>query len=252
MKRTPRPSAGPYVNECAPRRRTNWKGWAAVGVVVALLLGLTALVPTHVRFVTAAVSEAGASTVQVTAQQSYSFSPNLISNVTPGANVTFQLTNGDPSGTAHTFTISSVQGSTIPSGTDITTFLQAHPALFNVWLNSTGTVTESFTTPAKGWYEFVCQEPGHFADGMFGFIAFGEALPSNLTASAPDTAAGAAVFIIVGTIVALVVIALVLGFVVGRRRGSVHEMPPERLGYPEPELPPAPGAPPTNPPPPHQ
>jgi len=48
---------------------------------------------------------------------------------------------------------------------------------------------------------------------------------------------GAALFIIIGTIVSLVVIALVLGFVVGRRKGAEHEMPPERLGYPEPLAP---------------
>ena len=44
-------------------------------------------------------------------------------------------------------------------------------------------------------------------------------------------------FIISGTIAGLVVLALVLGFVIGRRKGAVHEMPPERLGYPEPALP---------------
>ena len=51
---------------------------------------------------------------------------------------------------------------------------------------------------------------------------------------------------------ALTVIAIVLGFVVGRRKGSEFEMPPERLGYPEPSapsagapLPPTPPHPPT-------
>ncbi|MCI4365916.1 MAG: hypothetical protein L3K10_07675, partial [Thermoplasmata archaeon] len=58
---------------------------------------------------------------------------------------------------------------------------------------------------------------------------------------------GSAVFIIVGTIVVLTVIAIVLGFVVGRRRGAVHEMPPERLGYPEPRLPTEPAPPPRPP-----
>jgi hypothetical protein len=57
--------------------------------------------------------------------------------------------------------------------------------------------------------------------------------------SSASTDPGVAVFIIVGTIVALVVIALVLGFVVGRRRGSHDEMAPQRLGYPEPPETPA-------------
>jgi len=77
---------------------------------------------------------------------------------------------------------------------------------------------------------------------MYGFIAFGIALPSNLSVTVPYDGAGAAVFIIVGTIVSLTVVAIVLGFVVGRRRGASEEMPPERLGYPEPEPAPAPGA----------
>jgi len=83
---------------------------------------------------------------------------------------------------------------------------------------------------------------------MYGFIAFGEPLPSNLTVSAASVGPGEAVFIIVGTIVALTVIAIVLGFVVGRRRGSSEEMPPERLGYPEPLVPSEPALPPGAPP----
>jgi hypothetical protein len=89
-------------------------------------------------------------------------------------------------------------------------------------------------SPGPGWYEFVCLEPGHFQSGMYGFIAFGMNLPANLTVSVASTGPGAGVFIISGTIVALVVVALVLGFVVGRRKGSEFEMSPERLGYPEP------------------
>jgi hypothetical protein len=42
------------------------------------------------------------------------------------------------------------------------------------------------------------------------------------------------VFIIGGTIAGLVILAIVLAFVIGRRRGSHDEMAPERLGYPEP------------------
>jgi hypothetical protein len=73
---------------------------------------------------------------------------------------------------------------------------------------------------------------------MYGFIAFGINLPSNLTVSTGPTGPGVGVFIISGTIVVLVVVALVLGFVVGRRKGSEFEMPPERLGYAEPPAPP--------------
>ena len=65
---------------------------------------------------------------------------------------------------------------------------------------------------------------------MSGLLGSGEAPGSLSTSNGP----GAPVYIISGTIVGLVILALVLGFVVGKRRGAAEEMPPERLGYPEP------------------
>jgi uncharacterized cupredoxin-like copper-binding protein len=232
-------------------RQGIYRRLAILGITASLIVGLATLIPSDVRLQTALVSEAGATTFALSAEQGFSFSPSEISNVATGVNVTGQVTDADTTGTAHTFTIMSVQGVVLPTTTDIATYLAAHPAMATVNLTSPGvTYPVTFKAPATGWYEFVCQEPGHFAQGMFGFIAFGEALPANLSTAAPNESPGAAVFIIIGTIVSLVVIALVLGFVVGRRRGAVYEMPPERLGYPEPELPPAPGAPPVMPPPP--
>ncbi len=73
-----------------------------------------------------------------------------------------------------------------------------------------------------------CLIPGHFP-GMYGLLGSGEPGSGGSISTGP----GAAVFIIGGTIAGLVVIAIVLGFVVGKRRGSHDEMPPERLGYPE-------------------
>jgi len=43
------------------------------------------------------------------------------------------------------------------------------------------------------------------------------------------------VYYIAGGVTILVVSAIVAGFVVGKREGSKYEMPPERLGYPEPK-----------------
>jgi uncharacterized cupredoxin-like copper-binding protein len=157
-------------------------------------------------------------------------------------NTTINVTFTDADTLAHTFSILDREGWVIPATADLDSLFSTYGAVFEVNATGTGTFTGAFVSPGPGWYEFVCLEPGHFESGMYGFIAFGIPLPANLTVSTAATGPGAGVFIISGTIVALVVIALVLGFVVGRRKGSEFEMPPERLGYPEPSPPPEPPA----------
>jgi plastocyanin len=185
------------------------------------------------------VEAGGSGTIAVTATSSFSFSPDEFSDVATNTTITLSFTNGDT--IAHTFSLSSREGVVVNnnfSTSQLNSYFTTYPPLISEQANSSGTFTYTFTAPPTGWYEFVCLESGHFQKGMYGFIAFGEALPSNLTVTTPYDGPGAAVFIIVGTIVALTVVAIVLGFVVGRRRGSAEEMPPERLGYPEPAPPP--------------
>jgi len=155
------------------------------------------------------------------------------SEVTPGDTVHLVVTNLGSD--AHTFTLSSVAGyvfSATASTSDLLDYFALNPPLVNVSIpGSVGAVvTANFTAPAYGEYEFVCLESGHFAAGMSGILGSGE--PGATTSV--DTGPGAPVFIISGTIVGLVIMALVLGFVIGKRRGSEDEMSPERLGYPEP------------------
>jgi uncharacterized cupredoxin-like copper-binding protein len=227
--------AKPFLGP-AQRRRI-----AALALALALVLsGLAALVsivPARAQ----SVDAGGATSFSVTAiSVSGGFSPNSIENLATGATVTISFFDADT--TAHTFTIWGVQGTVVPNPTQISetelnklVYGSGVKPLANVNLSGSDQTTATVSVPSAGWYEFMCMEPGHFQAGMYGFIAFGEALPPNLTVSSPNTGPGAAVFIIVGTIVSLVVIAIVLGFVVGKRRGSEFEMPPERLGYPEPE-----------------
>jgi hypothetical protein len=223
------------------------KGRATRRAVVAFVLAVlvvggsaAALVGTAPARAAGAVHVATSGTLQVTADVGFAFTPDAFSQVP--LNTTITVTFYDVDTIAHSFSISSRQGVEIsPSASEgeLNTLFTQYPAFFNHALNGTGDqYTGTFQSPAKaGWYEFVCLEPGHFQNGMYGFIAFGQNLPANLTVIAADPNPGAAVFIIVGTIVALVVIALVLGFVVGRRRGATYEMPPQRLGYAEPDLP---------------
>jgi plastocyanin len=221
----------------------------AVALSLILVLSLFGIGTSAATSHTSAVTHASGNQLAMTASSGFAFDPNLVSNVGTGINITVTFTDGDVQ--AHTLLISSREGWVIPntySEDQLNNFIKAYPPLFYIPAANPGTYVGNFTSPPTGWYEFICNETGHFQEGMYGFIAFGEALPSNLTISLANDGPGAAVFIIVGTIVALTMIAIVLGFVVGRRRGGIHEMPPERLGYPEPRAPAEPAPPPGTPP----
>ncbi len=187
---------------------------------------------------------AGASTSQtITVDTAFAFTPNNF-EVTPGSEVTLTLTQLDS--VEHTFTLSSVAnytfGTTNTTSTDLTSFFSKHPPIVSVTFGTTPgwTTTVTFTAPPLGVYEFVCEIPGHFQAGMFGFMGSGVSVSGPAPPGVP-----VGLYIITGTIVGLVIIAIVLGFVVGQREGSKHEMPPERLGYAEPKTPAdAPGRPP--------
>jgi hypothetical protein len=228
------------------------RGALAVALTLIILLSLFGVGTSRATSHSGTVQQSTGGTLAVTASAGFLFSPSLFGNEVTNSSIVVTFTDGDDQ--AHTFTIASRQGWVIPdtyTQDQLTSFFTQYPPLFNLNATAASMSVKNFTAPPKGWYEFVCTEPGHFQSGMYGFIAFGEPLPANLTVVAAPDGPGAAVFIIVGTIVALTVIAIVLGFVVGRRRGSSEEMPPERLGYPEPlapaEPPPAPGVPPKYP-----
>ena len=218
------------------------RGWrVALAVVLGFLTvtgALSGLDAVHVAQAQG-LSTAATNSLSVTAiSGGFAFTPNEFQNIAPNATVFVNFT--DASAAPHTFTIIGKEGWVIPLNIEPSEFDQLvfghSPApTYNINASGAGTFPGSFTSPPTGWYEFVCTEPGHFTSGMYGFIAFGMNLPANLTVTTANEGPGAALFIIIGTIVALVVIALVLGFVVGRRKGAQHEMPPERLGYPEPQ-----------------
>jgi len=224
----------------------------AIVLGVLLMLGLFAGLEVVRPVAGQPTSAAGATSIAVTATSGYSFDPNTFENV--ATNSTISVTFTDGSDLAHTFTIIGREGWVIPSSYSNTQILALaygeHPKnLVNVNVTGSGDVASAtFNSTGPGWYEFICTEGGHFALGMYGFIAFGIALPSNLTVSSGLPGPGAALFIIIGTIVTLVVVTIILAFIFGRRKGAEHEMPPERLGYPEPTrggepLPPGPDEP---------
>jgi plastocyanin len=128
----------------------------------------------------------GADTVVVRAVGDYGYSPDLIENIATGANISVTFLDDDPSGMQHSFNISSREGFVIPTtwtAAQLNQLFGTYPALYSTIVNYTGAETTGwFESPsAPGWYEFVCNVSGHFELGMYGFIAFGENLPSNLT-----------------------------------------------------------------------
>ncbi|MFI5413398.1 MAG: sulfocyanin-like copper-binding protein [Candidatus Lutacidiplasmatales archaeon] len=210
----------------------------SVVIVVAVFSGLGAVRQVGAR---STPSVTGATTIAVTAVSTgYAFTPNTFDQIATNSTITVTFT--DASSVSHTFTIIGREGWVIPASITVTAlnelaYGKTYPNLININVSSAGSAAPvTFTSPGPGWYEFICTQSGHFYSGMYGFVAFGMNLPSNLSVSSGGPTVGATVFIIIGSIVSLVVIALVLGFVVGRREGARHEMPPERLGYPEPPL----------------
>ncbi len=195
----------------------------------------------------AAVSHGAAATQTVQVSVSDVFAFTLSTNeITPGDSVTVTIT--DLGTTAHTFTLSPIANFAFNSSDSTTHLLQffaVHPPLVNLSVNGTPgeTYSQTFTAPAYGEYEYVCLEPGHFNAGMFGFLGSGEPGTGSTVATGP----GWQVFAIVGGVASLVILTIVLAFVFGQREGTKHEMPPERLGYPEGPRPPADGEAPTPP-----
>lgn len=217
--------------------------WWALAVAAGLVLAAVITVGSGRVAVAGPVVTDTGTTIVETAAPGFAFDTRTFENVSLGTTITVTFFDADAS-SPHTFTIvndSDVQIPTTDSSAQLGALVHTHGALVNTTAVTTannGYGNATFVSPSTpGWYEFVCIEPGHFQQGMYGFIAFGEALPANLTFGSGSPGPGLAVFIIIGTIVALTVLAIVLGFVVGQRRGSEHEMPPERLGYPEPSSP---------------
>ena len=123
--------------------------------------------------------------IVVNATGDYGYQPADFQRVPTQANITVTFT--DDSVLSHSFTISSREGVVIPvtdTPTQLNDYFVTYPPLLSIWANTSGAQTvATFHSPAiPGWYEFVCLVSGHFQMGMYGFIAFGENLPSNLTA----------------------------------------------------------------------
>lgn len=122
--------------------------------------------------------------ITVAAVPDYNYQPETFGEVPTNADITVAFTDDDV--LQHSFTISSREGFVIPTSytpAQLDQLFVTYPPLYSATVNSQGDQSMGvFLSPVSpGWYEFVSNVSGQFQNGMYGFIAFGENLPSNLT-----------------------------------------------------------------------
>jgi uncharacterized cupredoxin-like copper-binding protein len=133
----------------------------------------------------------------------YQFLPSVL--VANGTHYPFNLdvlvTNTGNLG--HTFTMAPQSNVTITPANFSAYFVQ-HPPLVsvNVPSGAGSTVWANFTVPAPGIYQYICEVPGHFANGMTGLLYVGVPAPPPM---APPSTAIIQGWVLVGS-------ALLLGF----------------------------------------
>ena len=139
---------------------------------------------------------------------SFAFVPNALSaGPTVHAAVTLHVLVTNQGSLSHTFTVAA------QSNVTLTTigYFASHPPLVNVSVPDSpgGSVWANFTVPGVGVYEYVCTVPGHFTQGMYGFLYVGVPVPppppspSTAIVSVP-VLAGSAVLLGIGLALAAV------------------------------------------------
>ncbi|MGD0250293.1 MAG: hypothetical protein ABSB97_05345 [Thermoplasmata archaeon] len=212
---------------------------AAFVTVVLLILGALTIPITPARGLgtnSAPTMATGSITVRATAN--YGYSPDRIQNVSTNAVITVTFLDDDPSGMQHSLNISSREGFVIPTtytAAQMDHLFGTYPTLYSTIVNYTGaqSVGTFQSPPTPGWYEFICNVSGHFALGMYGFIAFGENLPSNLTSPSRTDLGGMNVSTLGIVFVGVFLVAFAVVYLVWHRRRTVRKMTPQPVGRPK-------------------
>jgi uncharacterized cupredoxin-like copper-binding protein len=105
--------------------------------------------------------------------------PNEIGVNTTSFPLTIDMQIWNAGSNTHTFWLEGQPNYTLLPG-NFTQYFQSHPPAASVNVpNTAGTfVWANFTLKGPGVYEFVCNVPGHFSGGMFGFLYVGVPLPT--------------------------------------------------------------------------
>ena len=161
----------------------------------------------------------GVGWINISATGSYGYTPPYLQQVPSNSSITVTFT--DKSDMAHTFTIIGREGWVVPTSyspaqIDQLAYGSSPANLVNSNVSGPGEVNvTTFESPGPGWYEFICTVSGHFQLGMYGFVAFGMNLPSNLTGSNRTGLGGGLSFspedaAIVGVIVVLAAVGYIM------------------------------------------
>jgi len=195
---------------------TNSVSGIAVVLAVLFVAGGLANAPGAAASPGVTANSARAGWINISAVNQYGYSPANLQQVPTDATIAVTFTDQSPM--EHTFTVIDKEGWVVPSSYSQEQVNElafgAHAAVL-VNLNVSGPGDQNHTTfvsPGPGWYEFICTVSGHFALGMYGFIAFGMNLPSNLTQSNRTLLGGGIPFstteaIVVGAFVAVAALA---------------------------------------------
>ena len=217
---------------------------AAILAAVALVVSGVMLVP--VGPVSGHASEpgpqSGSSSLYIAATGDYGYTPDTFEHVPTNTTITVTFVDNSTMFDGHSFTIIGKEGVQLPSDAsqdEIDALAWGHQpsALLDLNVSDLGDRNvSSFRSPGPGWYEFVCTKPSHFQLGMYGFIAFGEKLPSNLTLPNRQGLGGSPLSFdaVDAALVVVVLLVVALGYFrirqLRRRDRPTPRAPPERGG----------------------
>jgi uncharacterized cupredoxin-like copper-binding protein len=152
-------------------------------------------------------SGAPAASLSDDAEQSLTFLPNALQVNATKYPITVAIAVTDVGPLAHTWTLSPFPNFVLSSA-NFTAFFAAHAPLISLTVTTPGQVANgTFTISAPGVYEYICEEPGHFSNGMFGYLYVGVTPPAP--PATPSTAivqegilAGAGTLLVIAVLVA--------------------------------------------------
>jgi plastocyanin len=209
-------------------------GEAVAALAVAILAfggAVSVSAPTAVHPLEIAKGGTMTDSIFVAATADYEFQPDAFQQVPTAANITVTFRDNDTANMPHSFNISKDEGFQIPADytpTQLNQFFTTYGTMFSLMVNYTGDqATGWFQSPATpGWYEFVCNVSGHFELGMYGFIAFGENLPRNLTRQVPVGIGLGSISPLDAALIGAPLVAALVGLAVWRLRVSAPKRPP--------------------------
>ncbi|HYA58498.1 MAG TPA: sulfocyanin-like copper-binding protein [Thermoplasmata archaeon] len=185
--------------------------------------------------------------LNVSAVADYGYLPETFQQVPLNATIVVTFTDEDPVDMAHSFNISNVEGFEIPNdytAAQLNHLFGVYGTMYAAYDDGLGDVSVGrfHSPPTPGWYEFVCNVSGHFQQGMYGFIAFGENLPGNLTLPSRVGLGGNHLSFNPGdaAVIGGLAVVVVLGYVVWSRLMRQARRPPEPSELPRSPLPEAP------------